>query len=317
MNLPLLPFEPQQTLCHEITCEGVGLHSGKPVNLKLLPAPADSGFIFCRTDAPAGQREIRASYAKVSDTRLGTTIRNRHGISVATIEHLMAALWGCGLDNLRIEIDGPEVPVMDGSSEPFVRLIEAAGVVAQNAPRRFIRVHKPVEVTDGEAAMLLLPSTRFSVNLSISFDHPAIGHQEMMTEMDETRFREDVSDARTFGFAHEVEQLRQMGLARGGSLENAVVIGDDGVLNREGLRYGDEFVRHKVLDCIGDLFLAGVRMLAHVEATRTGHTLNNRVLHALFADPDAWSLVSAGEAETEILPASVAGGIQQELAASA
>lgn len=285
----------QHTLKRPIPCSGVGVHSGLEVQMTLHPAPAGHGIVFRRSDVTGRDPVIPARYDRVTATRLNSTISNDDGVSVATIEHLMSALYGLGVDNVLIELDGPEVPVMDGSAEPFVFLIECAGLVEQDALRPVIRVLREVTVTEGQATASLLPHDGFVIDMAIDFESQAIGRQWLRTEVDPQAFRSDISRARTFGFLHEVEAMRAMGLARGGSLDNAVVVDGNTVMNAEGLRYGDEFIRHKILDCIGDLALAGHTIMGLVRAERTGHALNNKLLHALFADPANWEIVMPGE----------------------
>ncbi|MEL3891331.1 UDP-3-O-acyl-N-acetylglucosamine deacetylase [Ferrovibrio sp. MS7] len=278
----------QKTLKNRIKCSGIGLHSGAKVTMTLGPAAPDTGVVFRRVDLP-GQPLVRARYDQVTDLRLCSTIGAGEGVSVGTVEHLMAAFAGLGVDNVVVEIDGPEVPVMDGSSAPFVFLIECADLIDQVAPRRYLKVLKPVEVRDGLASAALLPDDDFSIAFEIDFSNPMIGRQAAEFYLAPGRFKADLARARTFGFVQEVEQLRAMGLARGGSLENAVVLGADRILNDDGLRYDDEFVRHKALDALGDLYLAGGPILGRYEGCRSGHALNNRLLHALFADKSAFA----------------------------
>jgi UDP-3-O-[3-hydroxymyristoyl] N-acetylglucosamine deacetylase len=284
----------QCTLHNPIRCVGTGLHSGKPVTMTLVPAPVNTGIIFYRTDIGREQGRIRALYDRVTDTRLGTTITNGMGVSVSTIEHLMSALWGCGIDNVIVELDGGEVPIMDGSADPFVFLMECAGVQPQDYPRHGIRLLKPIQVTEGDKSVTLTPSDRFTMSYHIDFPSKAIGVQRMNIAPTQTVFRTEISRARTFGFAAEVETLRSHGLALGGSLDNAIVVDGDRILNEDGLRYDSEFVRHKILDAIGDLYLAGYPLLLHYEGVRAGHELNNRALRAVFADDLAWELVVLG-----------------------
>lgn len=275
----------------------------------LRPADAGTGIVFLRTDIDDRDARIPARWDHVTDTTLCTTIGNEAGVKVATVEHLMAALAGSGVDNVIVELDGPEVPVMDGSAAPFVFLIDCAGVVPQDAPRRYIRVLREIEVSDGEARVSLLPSTGFSVALEIDFESPAIAQQSGFFDLHNGGFKREVCRARTFGFERDVDKLLELGFARGGSLDNVVVISDDHkVMNEGGLRYGDEFLRHKVLDTVGDLFLAGGQLVAHFSGARSGHRLNNRLLQALFADPDAWEIT-----EVAPLPAHAAPW-QQKLA---
>lgn len=276
----------QTTLRKSIGCAGIGLHSGSEIHLTLHPAPADSGITFVRSDL-AGI-EIPARYDLVTDTTLGTSLASDGAAQVATVEHLMAALWGCGVDNVVVELDGPEVPVMDGSSEPFVFLIECAGIETLDATRRSIRVLRPVSVEEADKQITLHPSDALSVRFEINFDNPVVGHQAYDFVGIDGLFKSDLSRARTFGFEAEVAAMHKAGLARGGSLDNAVVVGADRVLNEDGLRFRDEFVRHKVLDCLGDLFLAGARIIGRVEAVRAGHRLNNDLLRSLFSDSANW-----------------------------
>jgi len=282
----------QRTLKNQIKCTGIGLHSGRRVSMLLLPAAADQGIVFRRTDVPDGERDVPARFDQAADLILCTTVRNQAGVTVSTVEHLMAAFAGCGIDNATVELDGPEVPVMDGSSAPFVFLVECAGVVEQNTPRRYIEILKPVEVKEGGRAASLAPADKFSVSFAIDFASELVGEQNCYFEMRDGSFKAELSRARTFGFAGEVEKLHALGLALGGSLENAVVVSGDRVLNEGGLRYSDEFVRHKALDSIGDLYLAGAPILGHFHGERSGHALNNRLLRTLFADADAWRYVS-------------------------
>lgn len=278
----------QKTLRNSISCTGVGVHSGEVINMTIHPAEPNTGIIFKRTDVAAEQAEIPACYDTVSDLIMCTTIENSHGVKVATIEHLMAAFSGSGVDNALVEIDGAEVPVMDGSSAPFVFLIECADMVEQDAPRRYIKVLKEVEVTEGEARAVLSPGDNVSVSFEIDFENQRIGKQNCSFNLRNGTFKNELSRARTFGFLSELEQLKKMGLAKGGSLENAIVLSGDDVLNEEGLRYNDEFVRHKALDAIGDLYLAGAPIIGQFRGYRSGHALNNKLLHAFLADKSAW-----------------------------
>lgn len=296
----------QKTLGHAVSCDGVGLHSGQPVHMVVYPAAANSGIVFKRTDVPASTGVIPARYDLVTETRLGTTMTNEHGVSVSTVEHLMAALWGAGVDNAVIELDGPEVPIMDGSSEPFMFMLECGHVVNLSQQRRRIQILKTVRVQEGQSVAIVEPNgfddEGCTISIEISFDHEAIGRQISYYDFRETTFKQSLSRARTFGFEHEVTALRNMGLARGGSLDNAIVVGEDGVLNKEGLRYADEFVRHKALDCIGDLFLAGLRIDGHFQFTRPGHAINNALLRAVFADKSAYRIVDSVQ-EPVMVPA--------------
>ena len=281
----------QKTLKAPIHCRGIGLHSGAHIEMTLHPAAPDTGIRFRRRDL--GTTEIRAHWRNVVDSSLCTTLGNGKGVSIATVEHLMAAFGGLEVDNVLVELNGPEVPVMDGSAAPFVFLIECAGLVEQDAPRRAVRVLKPVSVgTPGKSAALV-PDDGFSVSFAIDFACDAIRRQELTLSPSPENFKEGLSPARTFGFLHEVDQMRAAGLARGGSLANAVVISGDRILNEEGLRYDDEFVRHKMLDALGDLYLAGGPLLGHFHGVRSGHALNRQLLGALFADRSAWCYAGA------------------------
>ena len=284
----------QTTLRRSISCGGVGLHSGARIRMVLRPAPARTGIVFRRCDL--GGAGVPARYDRVADTRLGTTIAGDADARVGTIEHLMAALWGCGVDNAFVDLDGPEVPAMDGSAGPFVSLIDRAGVVPLDSPRWSIAVLRPVSVEEGLARVSLHPADCAGVRCEIDFDHPAVGVQSFEFAAVNGAFREDIAPARTFGFEKDIPAMRACGLALGGSLENAILLGPQEVRNEEGLRFPDEFVRHKVLDCLGDLYLAGARIVARVEAHRAGHALNNRLLRKLFADPANWRFREDGGA---------------------
>ena len=303
----------QKTLKRDIECAGTALHSGLMVNMRICAAAPDSGIRFRRTDVDTAIGEIEARYDNVVDTRLCTTIANEHGLKVSTIEHLMAALAGAEIDNAIVEVDAEEVPVMDGSAAPFLEMIEDAGVIEQGLPRKAIRVLRTVSVRGDSKFLKVEPSDRATINLEIDFDCDSIGRQSLAMPVTKAAFRDDVADARTFGFLHEVEALRSAGLARGGSLENAVVLSDGKVLNEDGLRHSDEFVRHKILDCIGDLYLAGAPIIGAVSGSCSGHDLNNTLLQALFEDESAWVWETieddqsvdapAWEAEPALMPA--------------
>lgn len=280
----------QRTLAKPVSCAGMGVHSGQKARLTLRPAPAGSGIVFLRTDVTPGTGRIPAIAANVSDTRLGTTISNEHGASVAVVEHLLAAIAGAGVDNILIEIDGVEVPIMDGSSVLFYDLLVQAGYKVQRVPRRRIRIRERIEVRDGAKQASLAPSEDESLTLlaRIEYEDRTIGVQQMRFRLAPGRFADDLAFARTFGFSRDVEMLQSMGLARGGSLENAVVIGEEGILNPEGLRAEDEFIRHKLLDALGDLMLAGAGIAGTYEAVQPGHSINNQLVRKLLATPSAW-----------------------------
>ncbi len=276
----------QRTLRKQIACRGIALHSGQDVSLTLKPAPANTGVTLYRTDVEAN---VPARWDLVVDTRMCTVLSNNEGVTVSTVEHLMAALAGCGIDNAKVELNASEVPIMDGSSEPFVRMIEKAGVVEQSVPRRVIRVHKAIKVKVGGAEVSIEPGDSIKLSLEIEFQSKVISHQALSLGLFNGSFRKELSSARTFGFLDEVKQLRAAGLAKGGSLENAVVVSGDKVLNEGGLRFDDEFVRHKMLDALGDLYLAGAPIIGCFKGAKSGHAANNALLRALFADENAWS----------------------------
>ena len=292
-------FVPQQTLAYAVECVGVGLHSGMNVTMTLHPAPVDHGIVFSRLDVEEAARDIPGRFDRVVDTRLCTTLGNDAGITVGTVEHLMAAFAGLGVDNARVELDGPEVPIMDGSSAPFVFLIECTGLKEQAAPRRVVRILKDVSIADGPAEVSLVPGDCLTLDCEIDFKSAAVARQALTLPLVNGAFRKELSRARTFGFLEDVEKLRALGLARGGSLENAIVVDAGRVLNEEGLRYEDEFVRHKALDALGDLYLAGAMVIGAFRGVRSGHGANNRLLRTLFADPTAWRIEDLTVAESE------------------
>jgi UDP-3-O-[3-hydroxymyristoyl] N-acetylglucosamine deacetylase len=312
-SLPRAAFR-QRTLLKPIGCTGVGLHSGARVEMELSPAPEGSGIVFYRSDVGV---EIPARFACVSDTRLATQLAAPAApeIRVGTVEHILAALAALGIDNARIALDGAEVPILDGSAAPFVFLLDCAGIAEQDATRRELTLLRPVSVTDGTAFVELLPHAgaafsmpslsmpSLSMDVSIDFSAPAIGRQALSLELTEASFRRDIAAARTFTTADAIAGLREAGLARGGSLENAVVVEKARVLNPAGLRMPDEFVRHKLLDAVGDLSLAGLPIRGRFRAHRSGHTLNRRLLEALFAAPDSYRIGFAAPALDPILAA--------------
>lgn len=279
----------QCTIAHPIMISGTGLHSGRRINLTLRPADAGTGVVFHRTE---GERtvSIEAISANVVDTRLATVL-GKNGLSVSTVEHLLAAVTALEIDNLHIDIDGPEVPVMDGSAAPFVELLLGAGLRSQSRSRRYLALRQPISLTEGDKRISMIPSRFFRISFEIAFDHPCISVQNRSVKVSPELFRRDIAPARTFGFLREVEYLKANGLALGGSLDNAVVIGDDRVLNPEGLRFQDEFVRHKILDSIGDFSLLGFPLLGHIKSYRAGHDMNHRMVEKLLASPEHWRLV--------------------------
>jgi len=281
----------QRTLKNIIRATGVGLHTGEKVYVTLRPAAPDTGIVFRRIDLDPPV-EIEAKPENVGDTRLSTTLL-KDGVRISTIEHLLSAFAGLGIDNAYIDLSAPEVPIMDGSAGPFVFLIQSAGIEEQNVPKRFIRIKKPVVVEDGDKWARFDPFEGFKVSFKIDFDHPMFQSHSQDTSIDfsTTSFVKEVSRARTFGFMRDIEQLRENNLALGGTLDNAVVLDNYRVLNEEGLRYEDEFVKHKVLDAIGDLYLLGRSLIGAFSGCKSGHELNNQLLKALIANEDAWELV--------------------------
>lgn len=282
----------QKTIKHEISCVGVGLHTGNKISMTLKPADPNTGIVFHRTDADGRDAYIPAHHDYVVDTRMCTCIGNKDGVRVATIEHLMAAIHAMGVNNMLIDIDGPETPVMDGSSAPFVFLLECAGVKAQNAPLKALRVLKPVSYKNGDKEVVLLPAEKgLKMHFAIDFPAPIIGHQEADLDLTSANFKNMFSRARTFGFLKDIEMLRSIGLARGGSLDNAILVNDNTIMNKDGLRYSNEFVRHKMLDAVGDLYMSGYTMIAEFRGSRSGHTDTNALLSAVFADASNYEIV--------------------------
>ncbi len=287
----------QRTLKKTVTATGVGLHTGERVNLGLRPAPANSGIIFRRTDLdpPA---EIRAEAHAVQDTRLSTCME-ANGVRIATVEHLMSAFAGLGIDNAYVDLDSAEVPIMDGSAGTFIFLLQSAGVVEQSAAKKFIRIKKPVEVREGDKWVRFDPFNGYKLNFTINFAHPVFSatRQNVTIDLGEHSYIREVSRARTFGFMQDVEYMRSQGLALGGNLDNAIVMDEYRVINPDGLRYEDEFVKHKVLDAIGDLYLLGHPLIGAFSGCKSGHALNNALLRAMLADDEAWEFVTFGKTE--------------------
>jgi len=278
----------QRTIKQELTFEGLGLHTGKPVAMRLRPAPRNTGILFYRSDRGV---YIRAHVSAVSDTSFATTL-GYNGTSIKTVEHVLAAATGLGIDNLIIEVNGPEVPILDGSSAGFVDSILAAGTAKQASSLRFFKVVQPLAFSDGHAEILALPYEGRRISYRIFYDHHLLGAQEMSLELSGRSFAREIAPARTFGFLKDVEYLRAKGLAQGGSLENAVIIGDRGVLNASGLRFKDELIRHKILDFIGDLALCGAVIQGHFIVNRSGHSANIRFLRKFLSSPWCWKMVS-------------------------
>jgi UDP-3-O-[3-hydroxymyristoyl] N-acetylglucosamine deacetylase len=287
----------QRTLRNSIRATGVGLHTGTKVLMTVRPAAADTGIVFSRTDL-AGSALIPARAENVGETMLGTTIGSG-AARVATVEHLLSAFAGLGIDNAQVDVNAPEVPIMDGSAGPFVFLLQSAGIEEQPVPKRFIRVLKPVRVQDGDKWAQFEPYEGFKVNFEIEFDHPIFKRRIQSATMNfsTTAFLKEISRARTFGFMRDLESMRARNLALGGTLDNAIVLDDAGVMNEDGLRYEDEFVKHKILDAIGDLYLLGHSLIGEFSGHKSGHGLNNRLLRALLADRDAWEEVSFERAD--------------------
>lgn len=282
----------QRTLKNIVRATGVGLHTGEKVYLTLRPAAVNTGIVFRRVDL-AAPVDIKATPQSVGETRLSSTLV-QGDVKVSTVEHLMSALAGLGIDNAYVDLTAPEVPIMDGSASPFVFLLQSAGIEEQAAPKQFIRIRKPVEVKEGDKWVRFDPHPGFKLTLSIAFDHPVLSNsaQSVTVDFANTSFIKEVARARTFGFMHEVEAMRSQGLALGGSLDNAIVMDEFRVLNSDGLRYEDEFVKHKILDAIGDLYMLGHPLIGAFSGYKSGHALNNRLLRSLMADADAWEFVS-------------------------
>jgi UDP-3-O-[3-hydroxymyristoyl] N-acetylglucosamine deacetylase len=290
----------QRTLNNVVRATGIGLHTGKKISLTLKPAPVDTGIVFRRVDLDPPV-EIRARHENVGDTVLSTTLSSGD-VRISTVEHLLSAFAGLGIDNSIVELDAAEVPIMDGSAGPFVFLLQSAGIAEQNAPKRFIRVKRSVQVEDKDKWARFDPFEGFKVSFRIDFDHPAFSGDTKQATIDfsTTSFVKEVSRARTFGFLRDYERLREMNLVLGGNLSNAVVVDENRILNEDGLRYEDEFVKHKVLDAIGDLYLLGYSLIGAFSGYKSGHGLNNRLLRALMADPEAWELVTYEDEEMPI-----------------
>ena len=286
--MPQRPDHHERTVVAPAICAGVGVHTGQRVRLAIRPAAPGTGIVFVRTDITDRDNRIPVSGEAVIDARLNTMVANAAGVRLSTIEHLMAAFAALGVSNAVVEVDGPELPILDGSALQFVQLLDQAGFRAQSTPVRYIEILEPIHVTDGDKHAALLPCDRYEMRFEIDFDNAVVGNQVVDFVVDEATFRRDIMAARTFGFAHEVEALRKAGLARGGSLENAVVIDGDEILNPGGLRMEREFVKHKALDAIGDLYVLGAPLLGRYEGYKSGHQMNNQLVRALLANPQAW-----------------------------
>jgi len=293
----------QQTVAQSVSCFGVGLHTGTPATLTLHPAPPDSGIVFRLND---GQRQIalNASVHHLVPTELCTAL-SLNGTSVQTVEHILSALVGLEIDNVIVEVDAPEVPVMDGSAGPFVRLIKKAGILRQDRRQPFLKIIRPIEVVDGHRRVVIEPASCTRLTYSIQFNHPRIGKQNYSFNWGAVPFEEEIAEARTFGFLKEVEALWARGLGRGGTLDNTVVLSEEGIVNQSGLRFEDEFVRHKILDLIGDLALLGVPFIGHLIADRSGHALHTKLITQILDQPDAWVLVNTANTPEAVRPLSL------------
>jgi UDP-3-O-[3-hydroxymyristoyl] N-acetylglucosamine deacetylase len=285
----------QQTLAREVSCAGLGVHSGKSVKVTVKPAPVNHGIQFIRTDLP-GRPRIPAHFNQVVDTSLATVI-GAEGAIVSTIEHLMAAFAGLGIDNALVEIDAYEVPIMDGSAAPFTRMLRSGGTAAQSGPKCYFIIKEPISIEASGKSVTIYPAAAYRITCTIDFQHPLIQRQTYALDVTPDGFEKEISAARTFGFLHEVEYMKRYGLARGGSLDNAVVISEEGVINESGLRYPDEFVRHKVLDCLGDFSLLGMSILGHIVTHRSGHAFNHAFLKAFFRQKQSWETLTVNSSE--------------------
>ncbi len=287
----------QRTLKKAVSCTGRGLHNGKNVVLTLKPAEINHGIVFVRTDKK-GSTSIKVCPENVIDTQLATTL-GANGLSVSTVEHLLAALYGMGIDNLLVEVDSPELPIMDGSAAPFIYLIQSVGVEIQSGFKKFMEIKKPILVEDGDKRIYVSPSSEFKVTYTIDFYHPLLRNQSFSWVFSNIAFEKEIAKARTFGFLKEVEKMRSVGLAKGGTLDNAVVLGDYNILNEDGLRYKDEFVRHKILDLLGDLSVLGAYVLGHIKVVKSGHQLNHKFVNEMLAQPSRINVFNATPPEED------------------
>jgi len=285
----------QRTIKKEIICSSVGLHTGRKVNMKIKPAPADAGIVLVRKDIP-NALPIPANYNTVSDTTLATTL-GLNGVTVSTVEHILSAFSGMGVDNAIIELDSFEIPIMDGSALPFVNMLKEVGTHLQGKTKKLLVIKKPVSVKDGDGSAVLLPAAEFKITYEINFKHVAIGRQSYSINFSDEKYEKEICSARTFGFLKEVEYLQAKGLGLGGSLENAIILDDEKIINKGGLRTPDEFVKHKILDAIGDLFLLGMPIIGHFVAYKSGHRLNNILLKELMSKQDCWEIISCNNKE--------------------
>ena len=287
----------QKTIARQVSFTGIGLHLGKKVNVTIRPANVDHGIVFLRTDTPEPV-EIKADAASVVDTKFATTL-GYNGAKISTVEHLLAAFMGLGIDNALVEIDSSEVPIMDGSASPFVYLLKTAGIRVQKKPKKFLVIKRVIRVSDGDKRVILAPFKGLKITYTVDFDHPLIANQSYSAEFCNGTFEREISRARTFGFLKDVEILKANGLAKGGSLDNAIVVGDFRIINDDGLRFPDEFVRHKILDSIGDLSLLGVPVIGHLIAYKSGHSLNYRLMKKVISNKKNWKLIEVCNEEFE------------------
>lgn len=287
----------QCTISNPTKISGIGLHTGNNITMKLRPAPAGTGIVFHRTDGDR-TRSIEAISSNVIDTKMATVI-GKGDLSVSTVEHFMAALTACHIDNLHIHIDGPEIPIMDGSAAPFISVLQKVGISRLNRSRKVLVINKPITLIEGEKRVSIIPSRFFKISFDLSFDHPCIRQQHRSVNLTSDSLCREVAAARTFGFMEEVEYLKSIGLARGGSLKNAVVIGKDRIMNPEGLRYSDEFVRHKILDTIGDFSLIGFSILGHIKSYKAGHDINHKMVEQILATPDCYRIIEFSDADLQ------------------
>jgi len=302
----------QCTISKPTQISGIGLHTGDNITMKLRPATAGTGVIFHRTDGDQ-TRSIEALSSNVVDTKMATVI-GKGDLSVSTVEHFMAALTACHIDNLHVYIDGPEIPIMDGSAAPFIKVLQQTGITRLNRSRKVLVINKPITLIEGEKRVSIIPSRFFKISFDLSFDHPCIRQQHKSVNLTPESLCEEVASARTFGFMEEVEYLKSIGLARGGSLENAIVIGKDCIMNPEGLRYSDEFVRHKILDTIGDFSLLGFSILGHIKSYKGGHDVNHKMVEKILATPESWRIVEFSDADLQEALKLPAPSIQTDLA---
>lgn len=282
----MIRYYPQQTIEEPVSCSGIGVHSGRETGITIRPAPENHGIRFRRTDLP-GTSDIPALFSMVVDTSLATVVGNQ-GAIVSTIEHLMAAFTGLAIDNALVEIDGYEMPIMDGSAREFARILNLAGIREQQMPRWFFVVTDPITIEDGDKSVTVTPCSRFSISCSIHFDNPVIGTQQLSFDLSPEEFTKEICHARTFGFIKDLHYLKMFNLGRGGSLDNAIVIDNDKILNETGLRYPDEFVRHKLLDCLGDFALLGMPIMGHIKTHKSGHDLNHRFIRKFLTMKESW-----------------------------